>query len=110
MIDFCARLIAAAGAKVHLIVDGHPTHRTKKLATWLAERSDQIELHYLPGYSPERNPVEILNADLKREVPKAKVADKTELRAALSARLRALQQQPVLVASCFGKPEVRYAA
>lgn len=110
MIDFCARLIATAGAKVHLIVDGHPTHRTKRLAAWLDERSDRIELHYLPGYSPERNPVEILNADLKREVPKVKVANKTELRATLSARLRALQQQPVLVASCFGKPEVRYAA
>lgn len=76
MIDFCARLITAAGVKVHLIVDGHPTHRTRKLAAWLAERSDQIESHYLPGYSPELNPVEIRNADRKREVPRAKVADK----------------------------------
>jgi transposase len=33
---------------------------------WLAESADKIEVFYLPSYSPELNPDELLNSDLKQ--------------------------------------------
>jgi hypothetical protein len=33
--------------------------------TWVGRHVEQIELHFLPGYSPELNPVELLNQDVK---------------------------------------------
>jgi transposase len=52
-IDFLGRLVRdCGGRKVHLIVDGHPVHRTKAVSPWVGRHADQIELHVLPGYSP----------------------------------------------------------
>jgi len=65
-IDFLGRLLRdCGGRKVHLIVDGHPVHRAKLVSAWVAGHAEQIQLHFLPGYSPELNPVELLNHDVK---------------------------------------------
>jgi len=56
----------AGGRKLYLIVDGHPVHRGKNVNAWLAERTELIEVHRLPGYSPELNPAELLNNDTKQ--------------------------------------------
>ena len=51
--DFLKRLLKQAGGrKLYLIVDGHPVHRGKNVNAWLAERTELIEVHRLPGYSP----------------------------------------------------------
>ncbi|MDZ7696731.1 MAG: transposase [Deltaproteobacteria bacterium] len=47
------------------MVDGHPVHRAVKIKEWLEENADHISLFFLPGYSPELNPDEILNQDVK---------------------------------------------
>jgi transposase len=53
-IDFLRRLLRdCGGRKVHLIVDGHPVHRAKLVSAWVGRHADRIELHFLPGYSPE---------------------------------------------------------
>ncbi|MFC3456346.1 transposase [Amycolatopsis speibonae] len=62
------RLTRHLDRKIHLVVDGHPSHRAKLLKAWLAERAERIEMHFLPPYSPELNPVELLNGDLKQHV------------------------------------------
>src|SRR5262249_4170526 len=65
-IDFLARLVRQAdGQKLILILDGHPVHRAKKVRDWVAAHGEQIELQFLPGYSPELNPTELLNQDVK---------------------------------------------
>ncbi|QIS23511.1 hypothetical protein F6W96_39675 [Nocardia terpenica] len=57
---FLDRLARQAGRKVHVIADRHPVHRSKAARAWLAENAHRIELHLMPGYSPELNPDEIL--------------------------------------------------
>ena len=66
-IDFLTRLVRqSAGQKIILILDGHPVHRAKKVrALGRGTRRTQIELQFLPGYSPELNPTELLNQDVK---------------------------------------------
>jgi transposase len=63
-------LIKDAGKKVFLILDNLRVHHSKKVKAWVAERQEQIKLFYLPSYSPELNPEERLNADLKWEMGK----------------------------------------
>ncbi len=104
------RLVRHLGRKIHLIVDGHPVHRRIMVRDWLAERVDAIEMHFLPGYSPELNPVELLNGDIKRHVAQTNPANPAELAAAAAAHLRRRQNQPHVVKALFRKPEVRYAA
>ncbi len=65
-LDFLKRLIRDnQGRKVVLIVDGHPAHRARVVRDWVAANPTLIELHFLPGYSPELNPAEMLNQDVK---------------------------------------------
>jgi transposase len=111
MITFLDRLVRHLDRKVHLIVDGHPSHRAKLLGTWLAKRAERIEMHFLPGYSPELNPVELLNGDLKHHVT-ATTTPRTKAELADGARthLRRRQNQPDRVKAFFGKEQVRYAA
>ena len=107
---YLKRLVGHMDRKIHLIVDGHPVHRRVNIRNWLAEHVASIEMHFLPGYSPELNPVELLNGDVKRHVAQANPANPAQLAAAASAHLRRRQNQPEAVKALFGKPEVRYAA
>jgi transposase len=109
-LTFLQRLTRHLGRKIHLIVDGHPVHRRIMVRDWLAENVDTIQMHFLPGYSPELNPVELLNGDLKHHVAQANPANKAELAAEADRHLRRRQNQPDRVKALFGKPEVRYAA
>ncbi len=111
MITFLERLVRHLDRKIHLIVDGHPSHRAHLLRDWLAERHERIEMHFLPGYAPELNPVELLNADLKHHVT-ARTSPRNQAELADGARthLRRRQNQPDRVKALFGKDEVRYAA
>ena len=104
------RLVRHLGRKIHLIVDGHPVHRRVTVRDGLADHVDQIQMHFLPGYAPELNPVNLLNADIKRHVAQANPANPAELAAAAASHLRRRQNQPDTVKALFGKAEVRYAA
>jgi transposase len=109
-LDFLKRLVRHIDRKIHLIVDGHPVHRRISVRDWLAENVGSIEMHFLPSYSPELNPVELLNGDMKRHVVQGNPATKIQLAAEVRAHLRRRQNQPELVKALFRKPEVRYAA
>jgi transposase len=111
-IDFLGRLLRdCGGRKVHLIVDGHPVHRAKAVSGWVGRRADQIELHFLPGYSPELNPVELLNHDVKANAAGRRRPRSAEgLRAELHGYLRRRQRQPAVLVRFFNHPTTRYAA
>lgn len=57
---FLKRLVAKyRGRKVFLIIDNAPWHHLPPDGkAWLAENQGRIQLHRLPPYSPELNPME----------------------------------------------------
>ena len=111
LIEFLAALVKDAGKKVFLILDNLRVHHSKIVKAWVAERKDQIELFYLPSYSPQLNPEERLNADLKQEMGKrVPVRTKAKLRDATSAHMMMLEQNPERVMSYFQDRRVKYAA
>jgi transposase len=111
-IDFLGRLLRdCGGRKVHLIVDGHPVHRAKLVSAWVGGHADQIQLHFLPGYSPELNPVELLNHDVKANAAgRRRPRSAGELRKELRGYLRRRQRQPEVLIGFFDYPTTRYAA
>ncbi len=64
-LKFLGRLLKGCRSKVYLIVDGHPVHKSKAVEKWVEKRAERIRLIFLPGYSPELNPDEYLNNDVK---------------------------------------------
>jgi transposase len=111
-IDFLRRLLRdCAGRKVHLIVDGHPVHRSKLVSAWIGRHTDRVQLHFLPGYSPELNPVELLNHDVKANAAgRRRPRSVNELREELRGYLRRRQRHPEVLVRFFQHPKTRYAA
>ena len=111
MIRFMRRLIKDVGRKVFLIVDNLRVHHSKLVREWLEEHREQIEVFYLPSYSPELNPDEYLNCDLKVGVHTGVPAtSKSELARKAIGHLRMLQKRPTRVAKYFKHPKIAYAA
>lgn len=101
----------AKGRKIMLIVDGHPAHRARLVRDWVAERSALIELHFLPGYSPELNPAECLDQDVKTNaLGRRRPRNLTQLTASVRSFLRSRQRQPQRVVRYFHERHVTYAA
>ena len=111
LIDFMKRLVRDAGRKIYLILDNLRVHHSKPVKAWLAEHKHAIEVFYLPSYSPELNPDEMANADLKQAVTKlAPARTKLQLVKATSKHLRSVQRQPERIRRYFEHEPVRYAA
>jgi transposase len=111
LIRFLARLVRDVGRKVFLILDRLPVHRSAKVRAWLAGREAEIEVFHLPGYSPELNPDEGVNGDLKQAVArKEPVRSKQQLKHAVVGHMRKLSMLPHRVRSFFGHETFRYAA
>ena len=111
LIDFLRRLIKGANKKLFLILDNLRVHHAKPVKARLAEHADAIEVFYLPSYSPELNPDEMANADIKQAVTKlAPARTKLQLVKATARHLRSVQRQPDRIRKYFEHGPVRYAA
>jgi transposase len=111
LLRFLARLIRDARRKVFLILDRLRVHRARQVQDWLATRRARIELFYLPAYSPDLNPDEGVNADLKQAVPReAPARSKPQLKRAVISHMRRLAKKPNRIRSVFHHPQFRYAA
>jgi len=111
MIKFMQRLIKDADQKIFLILDNLRVHHSHMVKDWVQENSEQIELFFLPSYSPELNPDEYLNCDLKDGVhSSAPARTKEQLHKKAVSHLRMLQKRPGRVAKYFKHPKIAYAA
>jgi transposase len=109
-LEFLNRLVRQSKRKVFLIVDRHSVHRSKKVKQWLQEQVDKIRLFFLPGYSPELNPDELLNQDVKSNtIRKNRPSQQDELVKNVRSYLRKRQMQAHIVAKYFHGKHVRYA-
>ena len=110
-IGFMERLIADSSQKVFLILDNLKVHHAKLVTAWLAERKEQIEVFYLPPYSPEINPDEYLNRDFKTELRSAdRATSKKALLSKATTFMERLVKTPERVMAYFKHSAVQYAA
>ena len=105
------RLMRKTRRKVFLIVDGHPVHKSRSVSRWLAEHAAQIQIFSLPSYSPELNPDELLNQDVKTNaLGRVRPANVQEMMDNVRSYLRITQARPQLVKNYFRESHVQYAA
>ncbi len=111
LIKFLKRLIKDADKKVFLILDNLRVHHSKLVKEWLKGHEKEIELFFLPSYSPELNPDEYLNCDLKAGVHSGPPArKKADLKKKAISHLWMLQKKPQRVMNYFKHPKILYAA
>ena len=109
--EFLRRLVRQSERKVFIIVDGHPVHRSGKVKKWLNKNEKHIRLFFLPSYSPELNPDEILNQDVKSNaVGRKRARCQNELIANVRSFLWGRQRRPNVVKKYFSETHVSYAA
>jgi len=110
-IQFLKRLISGAKRKIFLIVDNGPSHVSKKTKAFVASISEKLELFYLPPYSPDLNPDELVWNHLKTNtVGRSTVTDKANFKKQVSRSMKSLQKNKSKVRSFFQKPSLKYAA
>lgn len=110
-VGFLKRLLRQVKHKVFLIIDGHPVHRSGTAKNWMKENARRIQFFYLPGYSPELNPDEMLNQDVKSNaVGRQRARNQSELVGNVRGFLRSRQRRPNIVRNYFNEKHVRYAA
>ena len=110
-LEFLRRLVRQIGRRVFLILDQHPVHKASKVLRWLRRHRDAIRVFHLPSYSPELNPDEFLNQDVKSNaVGRCRPHTQEEMVQGVRGYLRSRQRQPHLVRKYFEAESVSYAA
>src|ERR1700704_4966247 len=111
ILEFLKRLIVGSKRKIFLIVDRGPAHVAKKTKAFVAALNGAIRLFYLPPYSPDRNPDELVWTHLKADtVGRASIASLIDFRSKARSSMISLQRNPEKIRSFFHKPSLKYAA
>ena len=111
LIEFMEQLIKGKKRKIFLILDNLRVHHSKVVKEWVEKNIESIELFYLPSYSPEKNPDEYLNCDLKyglSDTPSPR--NEKQLRDNVKNHMLMLQADNERVKKYFKHDEIMYAA
>jgi transposase len=110
-IEFLKRLISGRTRKIFLIVDGHSAHRAKKTQRFVESIKERLELFFLPPYSPELNPDELVWNHVKNHrIGRMVIQGRDHLISAVRFALRSLSKMPEKIRGFFRKPSLCYAA
>ena len=110
-IEFLKRLTHNANSPIYLIVDGHPVHRSGKVRNFVLSTKGKLKLFYLPPYSPELNPDEMVWNHLKQhKIGKSAIKGPDHMKHKIISFLRSLQRSPRKIIGFFKEPHLRYAA
>ena len=111
LIEFMERIIRSNERKVFLILDNLRVHHSKALNDFLVEQAAFIKLFFLPSYSPDLNPDEYLNRDLKANLnnkPLGRATGKIEAHA--KDHMESVTHDSERVIRLFHAETVKYAS
>jgi len=110
-IKFLTKLTKGKKKKIYLILDNLKVHHSNLVKQWVEKNASKIALFFLPSYSPERNPDEYLNCDLKYGLSQ-KVMPKNDeqLKRNVQSHMKLLQRKPDRVVKYFEHKSIKYAA
>ena len=108
-IEFLERLVHDADRKVLFIVDNLKVHHGKIVEEWLGNHKNEIELFFTSPYSPEINPDEYLNHNLKQNVHTGIVPHtKNKIQEKVEAFMHGLQDDAEKVKALFNHKKLSY--
>jgi transposase len=101
----------SAKAARHALANRGPAHISKKTKAFVATLGSRLKLFYLPAYSPDRNPDELVWKHLKADtVGRMVTTSKADFKRKVVSSMRSLQKTPEKIRSFFQKPSLQYAA
>lgn len=109
-VTFLKRFLLGAKRPLFLILDGHPSHRSKLVREFVASMKGKLRIFFLPAYSPQLNPDELVWNNVKNRVGRSFIAGPIDLQKRVHSQMRWLQKNPSVVRNFFQEPHVRYAA
>lgn len=111
-IDFCRKLMAdAEGRPVYLIVDNATSHASKKTREFVESTQGMLKLFYLPPYSPQLNPDELVWKNVKHDhLGKSAIRNREDLQSRAITALEYLRRSPEIVKGFFRHPSLAYIA
>ena len=108
-ITFLKRLLHNQTQPIFIIVDQHSSHRAKVVQEFVGSTDGRLELFFLPPYSPELNPDELVWNHLKTHGVRKRLLQTPEaLKRYVLSHMRSLQGKPALLRGFFSKPSLRY--
>jgi len=111
LIIFMKQLIKGRKRKIYLILDNLRVHHSKIVKKWLEENKESIAVFHLPSYSPEKNPDEYLNCDLKYGLSdKPAPRNQNQLKNNVENHMIMLQRNEQRVIKYFKHKDIKYAA
>jgi len=111
LMEFLRRLVRQVPRYIFLIIDQHPVHVAAKVKKWFKKNEDRIQVFYLPSYSPDLNPDEKLNQDVKSNaLGRRRPHDQNQMMQNVRSYLYSRQRKPHVVKKYFEADSVRYAA
>ncbi len=109
-IEFLRQIMKTEVRPISLIVDGHPSHHAKIVQKFVASTDGRLKIYFLPGYSPELNPDELVWHHLKHDLAKGTTKSPDNLIERAISSLRSLQHLPRIVKKFFCEKHVKYSA
>ena len=90
-----------------IIWDNSQPHRSILVRDYVATTGGGIQLHFLPGYAPDLNPVEFLWAWLKRHALANFCPDDfSDLQVTARGKLKSAQRRGAIIAACWQQAEL----
>ena len=109
-VEFLQDFMKGRRERVFLVVDGHPSHKAKKVRAYIQSLRGKLELHFLPPYAPDLNPDEFVWGHAKTNgVSKKPLRQNESLKRRVESDLEAIRQNKQLVRSFFCADSVAYA-
>ena len=102
VVEFLKALLRHLRRPLLILWDSSRPHRSDLVRDYVRSTAGRIQLHFLPGYAPELNPVEFLWGWLKRHALANFCAEHfADLQRTTRGRLKSAQQRSVIIASCW---------
>jgi hypothetical protein len=109
--QFLRRLMVGSTRPVFLIWDGHPIHKSSKVAETVRSYKGRLRVYLLPGYSPELNPGEGVWREVKaHRLGRAGVFTFMDMKSKALGALRHLAHRPDKIRSFFRTKSTMYAS
>jgi transposase len=108
-VEFLKAFMRNRRRPVFLVLDGLPAHKARLVAAYVQSLEGALELHFLPGYSPDLNPDEFVWNHLRHHgTTKIPLRKNESLWNRVECNLADIKRSPKLVRSFFRAPSVAY--
>lgn len=108
--EFLKRLIHNVTTRIFLVLDGHPVQRSSLVKKFVQSTKGKLRLFYLPPYSPELNPDELVWNNVKNKIGRSSIKGPDDFQEKVRYYLKSLQRTPDKICGFFREPNLRYAA